>query len=203
MNRLYPAVCAAVYLFAASATAQEATAPLVGQRATYDCEGTFGGIYVYEVRSVENGEITYGLTAPNKNRRTLVMPAWALGTSLYRKDYGEGYGRAEMTSGLDKFHGLKPLAVGTEIRGAVTEQASGSPTRTWVYTVRIAERKQAHNDILGDVEVVVIKEHRSSGGTSSEREAQLVPALSELIRTRYADSSGRRRDCELAGLERP
>lgn len=203
MHRLCLVACISIPLLSMSAAAQEAAAPVVGQKATYDCEGAFGGTYVYEVKSLEDGTIGYDLTAPNGNRRTLVMPVWALGTSLYQKDYGEGYGRGEMTSGLDKFEGLKPLATGTEISGTVKEKASGAPARTWTYTVKVVERKPARSDVLGDVEIVVIREHRSTSGISSDREAHVVPALSELIYTHYSDSSGKKRDCRLAGFERP
>lgn len=174
--------------------------PAQGQKATFECEGSFGGTYVYEVDSIDDETIVYKLTAPNNTHRTLVMPVWVLGTSLYEKDYGEGYGRGEMTSGLDQFKALGQLAAGTQVQGDVREKTSGTAT-TWHYSIAVAERKTVHDDVVGDTEIAVIKEHRSTGSFSSDREAHFSLKAGEILYALYADSKGKRRECHLAKLE--
>jgi hypothetical protein len=184
----------------ASAAADPVIPPKPGQKATFSCEGLYGGTYVYETASVEAGMIEYRLIAPNHTHRTLVMPVFALGTSLYRKDYGEGYGRGEMTFGLDAFSELAELKDGTTIEGDVTEKTSGSSDRRWHYRVAIGPSRAVQDPVLGAIEIVPITEHRSSGGLSSDREAHLDPKSSELVYSRYSDSSGKVRTCHITGF---
>ena len=107
------------------------------------------------------------------------MPRWALGTSLYRKDYGEGYGRGEMATGIDAFMPLQGPSPGTSVEGDLSEKITGSPSKTWHYQVAVGDRRQTHHNILGDIEIVVVKERRSTSGYSSDRETEISPALSE------------------------
>lgn len=115
------------------------------------------------------------------------------------KDYGEWYGRGDMTSGLAAFQPLKLLTVGLNVKGDVQEKASGGAGHLWHYDITIAERRHAQDSVLG--EVVIIKEHRSASGFSSDREAHLDLQTSELIYSRYSDSSGKKRECKLVALE--
>jgi hypothetical protein len=187
----------AILILVASAQADEANLPKPGQKATLSCEGLYGGTYVYEVDEIDGDDIVYKFTAPKNTHRTLVMPRWALGTSLYRKDYGEGYGRGEMTAGLDAFKPLQLLTPGASAEGELTERSTGSPSKTWHYQVTVGERRQIHHDVLGEIEIIVVKEHRSTSGYSSDRETEISPALSEVVSSHYSDSKGKKRDCQL------
>lgn len=182
-------------------SADETRMPPVGQTATYVCQGTYGGEYEYTVEAAENGTLHYRLQARGYERE-LTMPVWFLGTSLYLEDKGSGYGTGRMTAGLDGFAGLRTLSVGSEFTGDVTEVASGQGSTTWHYTIKVAEKRKITDPVLGDVDVYVITERRSSGGRSSEREAHLSPTNAELVYSKYSDNEGKKRECHITALER-
>jgi hypothetical protein len=183
-------------------SAEEISIPPIGQAATYSCRGDYGGEYRYTVESVENDVVHYRLKA-QKHARKLTMPIWMLGTSLYMKDEGDGYGNGRMTDGLEHFAGLRSLAVGTEFTGEVKEVASGQGVNIWNYIIKVSDKRMVHDRVLGDVEIYVINERRTAGSRWSERESLLSPAHAELVSSTYRDSSGNKRECHIVVLHRP
>lgn len=183
-------------------SADDISIPPIGQTATYSCRGSYGGEYRYTVEAVEEGVVRYRLKARSYSRE-LTMPIWLLGTSLYVKDQGSGYGSGKITEGLEAFSGLRSLTVGAEFSGDVREVVSGEGARTWHYVIKVTEKRKVQDRILGDVEVYLISERRTTSGRWSEREAQLSPANAELVSSIYRDSDGNKRECHIVALERP
>jgi hypothetical protein len=181
---------------AVAAQAEPIQPPKVGQKGTYDCTSTHGGTYTYVVRSVEDGDVHYRFTGPNSDR-LIVMPMWFLGTSLFKSDQGTGYGNAEMTSGLDKFDGLRSLRVGDVFRGYVKQTITGEQPIGWSYTIKVLKTQDISDLVLGQTTVVVIEEDRSAGSMSSHRTAWLSPKHAELAYAKYSDSQGRTRECHI------
>lgn len=54
----------------------------------------------------------------------------------------------------------------------------------------------------GNAEIIVIREHRSTAGFSSEREAYLNAEFAEIVYSGYSDSRGKKKECKLSVFDR-
>jgi hypothetical protein len=130
------------------------------------------------------------------------MPVWLLGTSLYLEDSSEKYGRSQTISGLDAFQGLRSLTVGSSFRGDVAQTVNGQRQQDTRYLIDVTELKTVKNQFLGDVEVYVIKEHRSQGSAYwSDKITYVSSKYAAPIYSRRTDNQGKVRECDLVGLQ--
>src|SRR5258706_8408959 len=163
--------------------------PKVGQASTFFCQGNMQHSVQYVVDSVDGSTIHYKTTADGVHR-TLAMPIWFLGTSLYNQDAGEKFGDTKMSGDLDSFAGLKTLKVGSEFKGTVMQYIPGTGSIMWSYDIKVVDKRQIADRVLGNVEVFVIQETRTATNGSSTRETLISPANAEMVSSTYKDSEG-------------
>ena len=176
--------------------------PKAGQRSTFSCQGNMQHSVEYVVDSVDGTTVHYKTTVDGVHR-TLAMPIWFLGTSLYNQDAGEKFGDTKMSGELDSFSGLRTLKVGAEFKGTVLQSIPGTGSIMWSYDVKVADKRQVADPVLGNVEVYVIQEARTATNGSSTREALVSPANSEMVSSTYQDSDGNHRECQIASWQAP
>jgi len=199
------AVAAVLVVGSATASLAEETTirpPKAGQTSTFFCQGNMQHSVQYVVDSVDGNTIHYKTTADGVHR-TLAMPIWFLGTSLYNQDAGEKFGDTKMSGDLDSFAGLKTLKVGSEFKGTVLQYIPGTGSIMWSYAIKVADKRQIADRVLGNVEVYVIQESRTATDGSSTRETVISPAHAEMVSSTYKDNAGNHRECQIASWQAP
>jgi hypothetical protein len=172
----------------------------VGTTLTYSCTGPNAKKRVYKRVRAEAGIVRFVGTNDGKSVWWETLGRY-IGLTLEVKSH-ENDGKGVRTQSIDHvdFDGLEELVPGARFSGQVDEWHSKS-TWKWHYDVTVDSRNTIRHEVLGDVDVAVLRERRRVIGGSYRSELIITVAVNPRISVgwTYKDEKGTYK-CRLVGV---
>ena len=148
---------------------------------------------MFDIRTVSYPSTdSEGRTDGKADERTIwtEKPLWAIPTSFAtRRSRGDDSGIREAKINKGSLEGIAALQPGSSFKAQVrVEHDKGSPV--WQYEVTVGDRQTTNDPVVGTVEVVEVRESRSTGSYSSRMTTRLAPALGINLGWTYKDRKG-------------